>query len=134
MNPTHKPFKDPPRLQLVHTHQHTFKRNQNGSHPLSPQLRTTGKAKIIPDNIIMSLPLSSSKVDEEVQIRLGKSGRSAATPKTVFQNFDEIVKQAGSKPALYQKKPTKVRQYTVFLLNKPMLKLGVVSHSTSCNL
>ena len=56
------------------------------------------------------LPLSTSDVTQEVQIRmLSASGQAAIPPTTVMQNFDERVKLLGGKPALHQKIIAKVR-------------------------
>jgi long-chain-fatty-acid--CoA ligase ACSBG len=52
-----------------------------------------------------SLPLSTSDIRQEVKIRMGSEGVAALPPKTVLQNFDEIVKTNGDKPALHQQKP-----------------------------
>jgi hypothetical protein len=49
------------------------------------------------------LPLSTSNVKQEVKIRMGKDGQAAIPARTVMQNFDEVVKNHGDKPALHQK-------------------------------
>ena len=52
-----------------------------------------------------SLPLSTSEVSQEVQVRMGKTGLASEKPMTVLQNFDAVVAKHGDKPALYQKRP-----------------------------
>ena len=56
-----------------------------------------------------SLPLSTSDASQEVKIRMAKEGLGAAPVKTVMESFDEVVAKHGSKPALYHKRPEKVR-------------------------
>jgi hypothetical protein len=50
------------------------------------------------------LPISTSEVTQEVKIRLGKDGQAAIPPKTVMQNFDNVVAKYGNEKALFQKK------------------------------
>jgi len=50
------------------------------------------------------LPLSTSDIKQEVQIRkLAKSGQAALPPTTVMANWDERVREMGDKPALHAK-------------------------------
>lgn len=58
----------------------------------------------LPLYIMSDLPLSTSDLRQEIKIRMGAEGTAALPPKTVMQNFDEIVKSCGDKPALHQKK------------------------------
>lgn len=58
------------------------------------------------------LPLSTSDVTQEVQIRmLSDIGQAAIPPVTVMQHFDERVRLMGDKPALHQKIIAKVRAF-----------------------
>jgi long-chain-fatty-acid--CoA ligase ACSBG len=50
------------------------------------------------------LPLSTSDIRQQVKIRIGSDGLAALPPKTIMQSFDDIVKLAGDKSALHQKK------------------------------
>lgn len=50
-----------------------------------------------------SLPLSTSDIKQEVQIRKGDSGLAALEPQTVLQLLDAIVAKSGDLPALHHK-------------------------------
>jgi len=58
------------------------------------------------------LPLSTSDIKQEVQIRkLAKSGQAALPPTTVMANWDERVREMGDKPALHAKILVEVRMW-----------------------
>jgi hypothetical protein len=61
-----------------------------------------------------TLPLSTSDITQEVQVRqLTGAGSQATIPSTtIMQNFDECVKSMGDKPALHQKVRAPVREST----------------------
>lgn len=50
------------------------------------------------------MPLTTTRIDGEVDIRLEKEGPASWEPKTVFQVFEETVKKHGTRPALHFKK------------------------------
>lgn len=57
-----------------------------------------------------TLPLFTSDVTQEVQIRqLSSEGQAAIPSVTVMENFDRTVKQYGNEPALHQKVLISVR-------------------------
>ena len=58
-----------------------------------------------------TLPISTSEVTQEVQVRMGTSGQAAIPAKTIMENFDHVVKIHGDENALYQKVSKNVSDY-----------------------
>ena len=48
------------------------------------------------------MPFTTCDRTKKVDIRMG-SGQAGMEPRTLVQNFDEIVKKYGDRPALHQK-------------------------------